>query len=109
MLKTTSKTVSVNASRRFRRPWSVAKYQPKRTSMTSPMKNVSAGVMAEGGMRKTETGKSFLSTFFQHCGDCRFFHLDLHVIGHFYDYGCVFYVGDEPVNAPVCHHAIASL
>src|SRR5436190_8268455 len=96
-LNTTSKTVSVNASNRFRRPWSVAKYQPKRTSITSPMKNVSAGLISIAECQSPIADYQHLqsfecvplrvsrrqpSTLFQHGSDRRFLHLDLHVIGH---------------------------
>src|SRR5438477_3020651 len=100
MLKATSSTISVIASRRFRRPRSVAKYQPKRTSRPRPRKNVSAGVILPN-----------LSTFsrLDHVRNRRFFHLDLHVVGHLHNDSGLFHVRDQAVNAAVCHDAVAGL
>src|SRR6266480_1659893 len=109
-LNTTSNAVSVNASSRFRRPWSVAKYQPKRTSTTSPMKNVSAGVISLSFRAESRNLLLFhCSRFFQHRGDGRFFHLDLHIVGNFNDYRGLLHVGNETVNAGVGHYAVAGL
>src|SRR6266850_4702146 len=91
MLKVTSNTMSRVARKRFRGPWSVAKYQPKRMSKTSPIKKVSAGVML----------------FLQDVRNGRLLHFNFHVVSHFHGHGRVFHVGDHPVNPRGGYHAVA--
>src|SRR5437899_5865105 len=107
MLKATSSITSVVANSRFRRPTSVAKYQPKRTSSPRPAKNVRAGLIFLSCRAKSRHLLLFQSFSFQNIGDRRFLHLDLHVVSHFNDHGGFLHVGDQPVNAGVRHNSIA--
>src|SRR6266705_6330904 len=86
-LNETSNSIRVKARRRFRAPWSVAKYHPKRTSRTSPIKNVSAGVISLSCRAKSRHLLLFCRLGLQHVRDRRFVHLDLHIIGHLHDHG----------------------
>src|SRR5207244_6887150 len=99
MLKTTSSTTRIAAIVRFRRPRSVAKYQPNIISRPRPMKNLSAGLIF-CSCRADSRHHSLLGRFCLH-DICyrRFFHFDLHVISDFYDYRRVFHIRNQTMNA----------
>src|SRR6266480_3677589 len=98
MLNATSNMTSVVASTRFRRPTSVAKYHANKTSRPRPAKNVRPGLISLSCRAKSRHLLLFQLFRLQNSGDRRFFHLDLHVIGH---------VRDQPVNPRVRHHPVA--
>src|SRR5205823_12084775 len=96
--------------RRFRDPYSVAKYQPKRMSNNSPMKNVNAGLIPiadcclliadcrswwSSANQRLHYSNTPSLRWFRDTRDGRFFHLDLHVIGNFYDHGGIFHIGNK--------------
>src|SRR5690348_1049087 len=95
-LKITSTVTSAIASKRFRRPWSVAKYHPKRTSSPIPRKN---------------STREFILTFhrfrLRHRADGRLLHFQLHVVGHLHRHRCLLDVRNDSMNPSRGHDAVA--
>src|SRR5436190_16173010 len=98
-LKPTSSTTRIAAIVRFRRPRSVAKYQPNIISRPRPMKNLSAGLISYSS-RVDSRHHSLFGRFCLHdIRYRRFFHFDLHIVGDLYDHGRLFHVRNQAVNA----------
>src|SRR5207244_8129477 len=102
----------------------VARHQPKSMSNNSSMKNVNAGLIPiaecclliadcrswwSSANQRLHYSNSPSLRWFRDTRDGRFFHLDLHVIGNFYDHGGIFHIGNEAVNAGTGNDAITGL
>src|SRR5436305_3430714 len=91
-------------------------------SNNSPMKKVNAGLISIAdcclliadcrSWRSSANQRLHYSNtpslrWFRDTRDGRLFHLDLHVIGNFYDHGGIFHIGNKTVNAGTGYDAIA--
>src|SRR4026207_1842073 len=111
--------VSTVPRMRRNRSLSVAKYQPKSTSMARPIKKVRTGVM-EFSMpdlrfsfcssallvRSGLVTAAFTLRLFQDVGNRRFVDLDFYVVSYLHEHGGLFHVRNETVNAGVGHDAV---
>src|SRR5436190_16090577 len=106
-LKATRSTTRIAAIVRFRRPRSVAKYQPNIISRPRPIKNLSAGLIF-CSYQADSRHRSLLGRFCLHdIRYRRFFHFDLHVICNLYDYRRIFHIRNQTMNARGSDDAIS--